>query len=158
MNNVLEKIKKDFSSFNFIASDSYYWSPLKNTVHYGQITEDPRSLWPLFHEVGHAKLGHRRFNSDFELLTLEMEAWDIAKIISINYGIFISEDHIQDCLDTYRDWLYKRSTCPFCTNSALQIKVNTYSCFNCNNTWKVSASRKCRTYRKKTKSPHIRTL
>jgi hypothetical protein len=150
---LLSKIKADYPSFLFIEGESYYWSPKKNTIHHGQLTEKVKSLWPLFHELGHALLGHRRFNSDFELLTLEIEAWDEAKIIANKYGYTIDENHIQDCLDTYRDWLYRRSTCPFCTNSALQIKIDTYSCFNCNNTWHVSASRKCRTYRKKAKTP-----
>jgi hypothetical protein len=157
MHKVIKLLTIDYPKFNFIESDSYYWSPQKNTIHYGRLTKEPKSLWPLFHEVGHANLGHRRFNSDFELLTLEMDAWDKAKIIASLYGVKIDDDHIQDCLDTYRDWLYRRSTCPFCTNSSLQTKIDTYSCFNCNNTWHVSASRKCRTYRKKSKSPSLKS-
>ena len=148
MDKLLILLKKDYPEITFVQGDSFYWSPQKNKIHYRYIDDLPESSWPLLHEIGHAELGHRRYSTDFELLTLEIEAWEHAKKIAKKYGHKISEDHVQDCLDTYRDWLYKRSTCPKCTVNSLQIQTDTYRCFNCNNQWRVSASRKCRTYRK----------
>ncbi len=148
MSTLINSLKNDFPNLSFTESDSYYWSPRKNTVHYRKSIDSEKSSWPLLHEVGHALLEHQQFTSDFELLTLEIEAWERAKKLAKKYGYKIDENHIQDCLDTYRDWLYKRSTCPMCTNSGLQIKSDTYRCVNCDNIWHVSASRKCRTYRK----------
>jgi len=152
MLNVLKKLRIDYPNLSFIQGDSFYWSPRKNLIHYRHIDDSPESIWPLLHEVGHAQLGHRQYSSDFELLSLEIEAWKQAKLLAKKYSNEIDENHIQDCLDTYRDWLYKRSTCPLCTCSALQIDTDRYSCFNCNNEWQVSESRKCRTYRKKQKA------
>lgn len=148
MHKLIAKLQIDYPNLSFIESDSFYWSPQKNRIHYRAFDDSVEATWPLLHEVGHAQLGHRRYSTDFELLTLEIEAWEHAKQLAKRYGHQISEDHVQDCLDTYRDWLYKRSTCPKCTNSSLQIEIDTYRCFNCNNKWQVSASRKCRTYRK----------
>jgi hypothetical protein len=153
MRNLITQLTNDYPHLSFVQGDSFYWSPQKNTIHYREINELPESAWPLLHEVGHAQLGHRRYATDFELLTLEIEAWEHAKELAQKYGHQIDDDHIQDCLDTYRDWLYRRSTCPKCTNSSLQIRTDTYRCFNCNNEWRVSASRKCRTYRKTQKAP-----
>ena len=149
MPSMLDQLRHDYPDLSFVQSDSFYWSPQKNIIHYRFIDDSPESVWPLLHEVGHAQLGHRRYSSDFELLSLEIEAWEQAKLLAKKYACEIDEDHIEDCLDTYRDWLYERSTCPICTNSSLQIEVDRYSCFNCNNEWRVSSSRKCRTYRKK---------
>ncbi|MDQ5886136.1 MAG: hypothetical protein QG628_533 [Patescibacteria group bacterium] len=153
MNNLLSRLQNDYPDLTFVQGDSFYWSPQKNKIHYRFIDDTPESTWPLLHEVGHAQLGHRRYSTDFELLSLEIEAWEHAKKLAIKYDQNIDEDHIQDCLDTYRDWLYKRSTCPKCTNNSLQIETDTYRCHNCNNKWRVSASRKCRTYRKIQKAP-----
>lgn len=153
MGSLLSQLKKDYPDLTFVPGDSFYWSPQKNKIHYRLIDESPQSAWPLLHELGHAELGHRRYSTDFELLTLEIEAWEHAKKLAAKYGYQIEEDHIQDCLDTYRDWLYRRSTCPKCTMNCLQIETDTYRCYNCNNEWRVSASRKCRTYRKIQKAP-----
>ena len=147
MHSLINKLKSDYPNITFTDSESFYWSPKKKTVHYRKALNNHYSTWPLLHEVGHALLEHQHFTSDFELLQLEIEAWESAKQLAKRYGYSIEEDHIQDCLDTYRDWLYKRSCCPSCTMSGLQIMTDLYRCVNCDNEWRVSPSRKCRTYR-----------
>ena len=93
------------------------------------------------HETGHALLGHANYQADYELIQLEVAAWQEAKQIAKPLKIEIDEDHIQDCLDTYRDWLYKRSICPNCATKSLQQgDFVHYRCFNCHTTWRVSNS------------------
>ncbi len=156
MKNVLKQIQNDFPDVHFVPKDSFYWSSRNSTIFY--VPEALLSIegsWSLLHELGHALLEHKFFKSDFGLLKLEVEAWVKAQTIASTYQVEISQDHIEDCLDSYRDWLYQRSTCPHCLSSSLQIEASTYRCFNCYNTWRVSASRTCRTYRKKQKAPVI---
>ena len=87
------------------------------------------------------------------LLKLEVEAWEKAKEVALKLDIKIDPNHIEDCLDTYRDWLYKRSVCPKCSNKSLQQSdFNHYECFNCHMRWRVTTSRFCRTYRMKDKT------
>ncbi len=106
-------------------------------------------MWSLLHETGHALLGHHSYKADFELLKLELAAWERARQIGQEVDVDIDENHIQDCLDTYRDWLYKRSICPSCGTKCLQQDDFThYSCFNCRAVWRVSASRFARSYRR----------
>lgn len=139
-----------FPDIGFAQSDSFFWSPRTQTVHYNPIVEDSdRGAWMLIHEISHAKLAHTTYRDDFELLQLEVAAWDEARRISKELNIVIDEDHIQDCIDTYRDWLHKRSTCPTCRTVSLQQSDLTYQCHNCHNSWTVSNSRFCRPYRKK---------
>lgn len=105
-------------------------------------------VWSLLHETGHALLDHTSYKADFELLRLEVEAWERAKLLAADLDVAIDEDHIQDCLDTYRDWLFKRSICPQCNTKCLQQgDFVHYRCFNCHTVWRVSSSRFCRAYR-----------
>jgi hypothetical protein len=60
--------------------------------------------------------------------------------------VIIDEEHIQNCLDTYRDWLHKRSTCPRCDSHGLQTSEQ-YKCYNCRAVWRVGNERFCRAYR-----------
>jgi hypothetical protein len=106
-------------------------------------------------------LGHQTYRSDFELLLLEVAAWDKAKQLAASQGITMDEEHIQDCLDTYRDWLHERSTCPRCGTVSLQASPSEYNCHNCSASWQVSKSRFCRPYRlsgnQNKKSPDVVT-
>ena len=150
---MINTIRADYDHLTFIEDDIFYWSPRNSEVHYRKNSTSDKDLWRLLHEIGHALLNHKRFRIDVELLQIEIAAWEKAKEISLKYGLTISNDHIQDCLDTYRDWLYKRSICPNCMNTSIQHSTNFYTCHNCANSWRVSASRTCRTYRKKQKAP-----
>ena len=155
MKKLIDSIFIDFRHLKFVEDEIYYWSPKDQEVHYRKDSSSEADVWRLLHEIGHAVLDHKRFRLDIDLVHLEIAAWEQAKKISRKYDLTISEDHIQDCLDTYRDWLYRRSICPNCMNTSLQDSSNSYSCYNCNNSWKVSASRTCRTYRKKQKASAI---
>lgn len=152
MQTILNKLQTDYPNLTFEASQTFFWSPKTKKVFYRDIKDDCVAIWSLFHEVGHALLDHKTYDSDFELLDMEVQAWTKAEELAVNHGYVIDSNHIQDCLDTYRDWLYQRSTCPTCTSNSLQIDNYTYRCFNCATVWHVSSSRMCRPYRRKAKS------
>jgi hypothetical protein len=99
------------------------------------------------HETGHALLEHTAYTSDAELLYLEVAAWKHAELLASMLGVKIDDSHIQQCLDSYRDWLFARSSCPRCLSSSLQTEIDKYECFNCRVQWRVSRSRFCRIYR-----------
>ena len=140
-------------SITFTPARSYYWSPKESTVFYQENDASEVGLWTLLHEACHGLLGHKTYESDFELVLLEVAAWERAEKLAENFGLKISHDHVQDCLDSYRDWQYKRSLCPTCDLGGVQIDQKTYTCLFCNGTWNVSAARFCRPYRRKTKNP-----
>jgi hypothetical protein len=150
MPSLVQQLQKQFPTISFVPAESFYWSPRKQVVNFvTAASEDNIGAWSLLHELGHALLEHKNYGSDFELLSLELAAWEKAQVIAQEYDIVISSGHIQDCLDTYREWLYLRSTCPQCMSGSQQIEPHLYSCFNCNTTWRVSRSRQCRSYRQK---------
>jgi len=139
----LQKILPDVY---FEPGDAFFWSPAHTRITY-KPNKTLKNSWSLLHEASHALLGHTDYQLDLELLLLETTAWQEAQDLAVQFSLRIPENHIQDCLDTYRDWLHQRSTCPRCSTVSLQISTNQYQCHNCSNLWQVSSSRFCRPYR-----------
>ncbi len=152
MPSLLKQLIRDFPQFAFVASEGFCWSPKEYQILYNADQLTSRSgPWTLLHELGHAILDHKTYASDIELLQLETSAWTQARISGTTYGYEISDDYIQDCIDTYRDWIHQRSACPKCQTRSFQRSVDSYQCFNCQHIWKVSSSKFCRPYRRSEK-------
>lgn len=149
MQPVLERLQADFPKLSFTAGKQFCWSPETQEIFYKADGWDSKDTWSLLHETGHALLGHRNYQADFELLQMEVAAWGRARQLATKLAINIDEDHIQDCLDTYRDWLYQRSLCPNCNAQSMQeADYQHYRCFNCHTVWRVGGNLFARTYRK----------
>lgn len=146
---LLHKIQRLYPELRHRQSDRFYWSAPDKTVHTAFTDHNEQEYWAYLHEIGHALLEHQTFRSDFELLELEMDAWEKAKTLAQTLDILIDEEHIQDCLDSYRDWLHQRSLCPTCELSGVESE-EMYRCINCDSTWSVTKARICRPYRLKT--------
>lgn len=148
MQKLLEELARLLPDITFQSGKTFHWSPQTTTITYEQAKSyKPKQKWALLHEAAHALLNHRTYKTDLELLLLETAAWHKAQEIAKQLGHEIDNDHIQDCLDTYRDWLHQRSTCPRCSTISLQTSPHQYRCHNCTASWYVSASRFCRPYR-----------
>lgn len=148
MENLLVKLRQDYPEFKFEEASIASWSPQLKQVSYSR-SVDQEGIWSLLHELGHAIHNHQNYTSDINLVRMESDAWEKALEISNAYDIAIDNEHLQECMDTYRDWLYKRSTCPYCKAHGLQRSKAIYCCLNCQATWKVSDARFCRCYRLK---------
>jgi hypothetical protein len=150
MDSVVKALHRSFPQLHFTAADTFCWSPETREVFYDTDRTADTGVWSLLHETGHALLDHASYKADFELIRLEVDAWEKAKELATDLAIVIDEEHIQDCIDTYRDWLYRRSICPSCNTKCLQeSELAEYYCFNCHETWGVTPSRFCRAYRAK---------
>lgn len=153
MKRLVKQLQQKLPSVLFHEGDAFFWSPRDAAVTY-RSSKRIADQWSLLHEAAHALAKHKSYASDLELLLLEVEAWDKARLLGEEFGISIDEDHIQDCLDTYRDWLHQRSTCPRCSVVSLQVSPSEYLCHNCDARWQVSASRFCRPYRRLSGAKH----
>jgi hypothetical protein len=159
MDDLLARLRSAYPNLHFCVGKQFCWSPETHEVFFkelGRITDadkqtsqDQKATWSLLHEVGHALLDHKSYKADFQLVRLEVAAWEKARELAKKFDIEIDEDHIQDCLDTYRDWLYQRSICPSCNSKCLQQgDYAHYRCFNCHTVWQVTPSLFARAYRK----------
>jgi hypothetical protein len=154
---IVKALQLQYPHLTFRPGPRFSWSPETREIMYDTRRSSSPLSWSVLHETAHALLEHSNYRADLELIQLEVAAWERAKLLARDFDIEIAEDHIQDCLDTYRDWLYQRSVCPKCNNKSLQQEVAThYQCFNCHAVWKVTPSRFCRAYRstKATQPPY----
>lgn len=145
-----KQIVADHPEIRFEASDDFVWSPNDETVRYvaRAVTKEP-GLWSLLHEIGHGRLRHMTYHDDLQLMMMEVEAWKEAKALAANYGLAIDQDHIDDCIASYRDWLHSRSRCIECKTVSFQADATTYQCHNCSTRWKVPSSRRCITRKRR---------
>lgn len=151
MEKLLIRLKRDHPQLTFHPSTSLCWSPESNKILYA--SNSPKTaLAGLLHEVGHARLHHAGYTYDQELLQKEVDAWEEALLLARHYNVPINHDHIQDCIDTYRDWAYKRSLCPMCNLTGLQMTETSFQCINCTHSWTVTSARLHRPYRRRSKS------
>jgi hypothetical protein len=137
---LIKNLKSDFPQFVFKKASSFLWSHSDNTIYYTEKKDDYRFL---FHELSHALLNHADYGRDIELVVMEREAWDKAKSVALNYDVDIDDDYIQLNLDTYRDWMHERSTCPKCGANGVQIKKKNYKCLACSHQWHVNDAKTC---------------
>lgn len=143
---LVDQLARDYPALHFVRGQRAYWSAREQTIYY---TDD----WTqTLHELGHALLGHSHYGQDIELLQMERAAWELAQQLAPRYHLTISDNTVEDTLDSYRDWLHCRSKCPTCGQTGIQSKANlTYHCPNCHCRWSVNDGRSQRIKRTKIK-------
>ncbi len=144
---LIVKLENDFSHFQFVVGDTFYWDGTSQTVWYDP--HDPQAQQLVLHEVSHGILKHHTYQKDIELITMERQAWAKAQHLASYYHVSIGDAVIQDTLDTYRTWLHARSTCPACANTGLQTAPSSYHCLACNQKWQVNDAKNCRLIRRR---------
>ena len=138
-NGLVARLQNDYPMFRFAPSDKARWSPAEQKIYYAD--DNTQTL----HELGHAILRHREYRQDIELLQIEREAWNVAMELAPTYGLNIDDNIVEQALDTYRDWLHQRSLCPRCGQTGVQsINTLSYSCPNCQHTWRATAGKNTR--------------
>ncbi len=145
LTSLLPKLRQDNPTLTFTEGRHFLWSPDTKTIEY-QPGAEPGLL---LHELAHALLGHQSYDRDVQLLAMERAAWDEAQRLATTYSAAISPDTVEGHLDTYRDWLHARSTCPNCTATGYQTGSQTYSCPACSQEWRVNEARLCQLRRTK---------
>jgi hypothetical protein len=141
MSSLILKLQATYPDFTFTKAKQFAWSPAESTVFYNET--DPNASLLLLHELSHGLLHHHRYHRDIELLAMETAAWKEATKQAQSFSIEMDEDVAQDHLDTYREWLHARSTCPECNANGYQTGISTYECPACTHTWRVNEARLC---------------
>lgn len=136
---IIPKLAVDYPEFTFTPSDDNRWQSHTKTIFY--TSDDPAVI---LHELAHAILGHDAYSRDLDLIAIERDAWSYAKNhLAPRYDITITEEAIDVSLDSYRDWLHARSTCPSCSATGIQTGVDIYKCLACRASWRVNEARLC---------------
>jgi hypothetical protein len=146
-NTLINRLTKDNPAISIRGDERFYWQPETLTVHY-DLSETEHFNEYILHEMSHAQLSHQNSYSDIGLLRMEVDAWENAKVLALRYSIEISDEIVQNSLNTYRSWLYKRSLCPKCKSNGIQIHADIYCCTDCYSEWQVGNNVFSRCYRK----------
>jgi hypothetical protein len=141
MSSLIHKLKTTYTTIKFTEAREFSWSPSTRTVFY--IPGKAHGTHLLLHELSHALLDHREYRRDIELVAMETAAWEKAKELAKEYNVRIIEHVVQDHLDTYREWLHARSTCPRCSANGYQAEAFKYECAACSHKWRVNEARLC---------------
>ena len=128
----LLQIEHDFPELQFKEGEVFSWNPNSQTVYYEKL-DSQEDLVQLLHEIAHAKLGHKNYQYDIQLIEMERSAWEYAvDTLASKYGLTLS-----------MDWLHKRSLCPQCGAVGLQTTFSSYKCINCHSEWRVNQAKSC---------------
>lgn len=141
-NSLLEQVQQAFEHLQFKVGDQFEWHPKDATILYDP--DDPDFDAHLLHELGHAVLRHDTYERDVDLIAMERDAWQTARMdLGPRFNVSVEGDLIHHDMDTYRDWLHARSTCPHCGSNGLQIKKAEYKCVTCRKSWRVNQAKHC---------------
>ena len=127
---LLEKLRVDFPDFRFVEGVRFAFRP-PHTIIIGP--EETNDSLLLMHELGHALCRHQDFETGVERLKMERAAWEKAQELCGSYGVCYDKDVVEEELDTYRDWLDKKSRCPICGLTRFQAPDGAYHCPRCEN-------------------------
>jgi hypothetical protein len=130
-NNLLETLKVDYPNYTFKSGKKFaFTSP--RTIVIGP--EQPSYDLLILHELAHAILGHKRYTQDIQRIKMERNAWDYVRTsLCKKYNISWNQNFAESELDTYRDWLHRKSLCPTCHLTRVQTPDGIYHCPFCNN-------------------------
>lgn len=125
---LIERVQRDYPELRVTRGRKFAFRPPR-TVVIGPEEEYDSLLF--LHEVGHALIEKRDYRVDVERVKIEAEAWEKGRELASEYGVEWDEDFIQGELDSYRDWLHRRSKCPDCGLTRFQTPDRVYHCPRC---------------------------
>ncbi len=128
MDDLVKKLQLEFPKFKFKAGKRFTFR-FPDVIIMGP--DEPNSRLLLLHELGHAILGHRDYKTNVERLKMEVDAWEKGRELASKYGVEFNEEVMQEELDSYRDWLHKKSRCPKCGLTRFQDTNGIYHCPRC---------------------------
>lgn len=123
----------------FLPAGYFAYDASENIVNYDpERIKDNMGKLALLHEVAHSLLGHFHYLFDFELYSMEMDAWNMTRDLAQQHHVQTNEAYIQQCMDSYDNWITERGTCPGCYEFNIQSIPGEFRCYRCKTRWEVN--------------------
>ena len=138
----LQDVRVEYPELKFRAGKKFMYRPPRTIMYEKQDgSEQKWCVLQLLHELGHALSGHQDFKFDVERVRMEREAWEKARELDVNYRQkygaewleCYDEEYVEAAMDSYRDWLHRRSKCSKCGETRYQGSDGRYHCVFCEN-------------------------
>ncbi|MBQ6355310.1 hypothetical protein IJJ18_02745 [Candidatus Saccharibacteria bacterium] len=140
--NLLNYLETAYPNFRFKVGNRFkFCYPNQISLENPENSAIPPAFFALqtLHELGHALCKHKDYNTDVSRLKIERAAWEAAKTAyeklpdDLRNTFKWDKDYVEDSLDTYRDWLHKKSTCKTCGLTCYQTPDGKWHCPRCEN-------------------------
>lgn len=135
MTEFVEELRGLYPQFWFREGKIFKYRPGK-TIFLGPMQPNYGLL--TLHELGHALCNHKDYKTLIQRLKIESEAWERAKTVLNEhpewlkkYKIEYDEDFVEEQLDTYRDWLHRKTLCKDCGLTCYQTADGRLHCPSC---------------------------
>ncbi len=125
MHKLIMQLKMDYPKIRFRLGKKFAFRPPR-TIFFAEGQE-----LELLHELGHARLEHDFYTTDIERLRMERAAWEEARRLCDQYAVEYDQEFVEMALDSYRDWLHRRSQCSKCGLTRYQTRDGKYHCPSC---------------------------
>ena len=138
-----------YSQHTFLPAAHFSYDAADEVINYfPQALKTNSGKIALLHEISHCELGHFHYVSDLQLYAMEIDAWLLTRKLAKKFNIPVEEDYIDECIESYNQWIEKRGTCPRCSTFCAQKTEVEFECYNCLTCWRVSADPQVRTQRR----------
>lgn len=128
---ILKQLQADYPELRWRVGRKFAYRAPRTIYYEEEVTEVGEYNLRSLHELGHALLGHCGYRADLERLKIERAAWEKARELCPRYGVEYDEEFVEQQLDSYRDWLHRRSKCPRCGLTRYQTSAGDYRCPGC---------------------------
>lgn len=125
LHKLIVQLKMDYPKIRFRLGKKFAFRPPR-TIFFAEGQE-----LELLHELGHARLEHDFYTTDIERLRMERAAWEEARRLCYQYAVEYDQEFVEMALDSYRDWLHRRSQCSKCGLTRYQTRDGKYHCPSC---------------------------
>lgn len=125
LHKLIVQLKMDYPKIRFRLGKKFAFRPPR-TIFFAEGQE-----LELLHELGHARLEHDFYTTDIERLRMERAAWEEARRLCDQYTVEYDQEFVEMALDSYRDWLHRRSQCSKCGLTRYQTRDGKYHCPSC---------------------------
>ncbi len=125
LHKLIVQLKMDYPKIRFRLGKKFAFRPPR-TIFFAEGQE-----LELLHELGHARLEHDFYTTDIERLRMERAAWEEARRLCDQYAVEYDQEFVEMALDSYRDWLHRRSQCSKCGLTRYQTRDGKYHCPSC---------------------------
>lgn len=131
LDGLVKKLNEDFPEYRFREGRKFMFRPPRTIILSRTIFDEKVAKMQLLHELGHALSGHFEYKNDIERVKMEREAWGRAAELAEKYQVEYDPGVAEEELDSYRDWLHMRSTCPDCGSTRYVGEDKQYYCPIC---------------------------